>query len=96
VRLVSGRRRAVAAALQQCVVNEMNGMMVKNFLRGERESWVVLVRTDPLKPLQKCGLKLTNTTATGSRVEAVSLLESVEATWRGMASDRGRRTIGRK
>lgn len=34
----------------------------------------------PLKPLQKCGLKLTNTTATGSRVEAVSLLESVEAT----------------
>lgn len=42
--------------------------------------------TDPLKPLQKRGLELTNTTATGSRVEAVSLLESVEATWSKQAS----------
>jgi hypothetical protein len=42
--------------------------------------------TNPLKPLQKCGLELTNTTATGSRVEAVSLLESVEATWSEQAS----------
>jgi ABC-type sulfate transport system permease subunit len=54
--------------------------------------WRVLsaTTTDPLKPLQKCGLKLTNTTATGCRVEAVSLLESVEATWskRGIGSER--------
>ena len=43
----------------------------------------------PLEPLQQGGFELADTTAAGGGVEAMRLLEGVEAAWRGRG--RGRR-----